>query len=426
MMIVACALPAHGETDLRDLKAIVTAGQPSPLELLAANAVQQQLSKMLGVKIPVTSTAPLEGRTIYVGRAATISAGMIKANELDALHSDGFVARMGEGRVALAGRNDWGTVYAAYAWLEQLGYRYFAPDLQVAPQLKTTKIADVVLIEEPSFAFRRGVDWQLRGTTQEMIGDPRIPGKEAGVKLWIDHTAGLFVPRPKYLASHPEYYPLRRDGTRGVTRDSDGYVHLCLSNPQVIRITTEAALAWIEQQRERKYFFISQGDGHDWCQCDKCLAMDQAPGVYADRLLVWANHIAAAVKAKYPDKVLLALAYVGSDEPPLRERPADNVMVLYCPYWGINLSMAHPLTHEFNSQALAQFKGWQRVAGDQLGVYDYNLGYSPSWFAMAEKIKWYKTQGVRGIFLLGAPQPFNSDVQLHDGAAAVGRHARST
>ncbi len=401
------AASARGDTDLRAIKAIVTGEEPSRNESLAVRVLQQQLATMLGVKLETTRTAPTNAGAILVGRAAVTAAGLVDAKELDALHADGFIIRVRNGRVALSGRHDWGTVYAAYCWLTQLGYRYYAPELSIAPTLEITTISDSDTIKAPSFDLRRGVDWALGGTTQEMIGDPRIPGGDAGVKLWIDHTAGLFVPRPTYLKSHPEYYPLRHDGTRGVTRDSDGYVHLCLSNPDVLRITTDAALAWIEQQRERKYFFITQGDGHDWCQCESCLALDEAPGVYADRLLVWVNHIAAAVKSKYPDKILLALAYVGSDEPSLREKPADNVMVLYCPYWGVNLSMAHPLTHEINSEALAQFDGWKQVAGDQLGVYDYNLGYSPSWFAMADKLKWYHAQGVRGIFLLGAPQPFN-------------------
>lgn len=401
------AASASGATNLGGIRLVVLHDDASAHERTAAKVVQQHLGAMLGEKLTIASSLPPEGGAILVGRAAATAAGLISDGELDALHVDGFIIRVRHGRVALAGRNDWGTVYAAYAWLEKLGYHYYAPELSVTPKLEKTVIHEGDTIDQPAFEFRRGPAWQLGGTPQEVIGDARIPGQKLGVKLWIDHTAGLFIPRPVYLESHPQYYALRKDGTRGVTRDSDGYVHLCMSNPDVIRITTEAALTWIEQQRERRFFFITQGDGHDWCQCENCLAQDEAPGVYADRLLVWVNHIARAVKAKYPDKVLITFAYVGSDEPPRRERPADNVMVLYCPYWGVNLSMAHPLTHSLNAEALRQFEGWRKVAGDRLGVYDYNTGYSPSWFAMAEKVKWYREQGVRGVFLLGAPQPFN-------------------
>jgi len=400
-------LPAQAETQLRDLTAILVGNHATKREQRAANVLQQHLTRMLGAKLPIVKDASDTKNIIFVGRASAAAGGMINMDEFDGAHIDGFIIRVKNGRVALAGTNDWGTVYAVYTWLEQLGYHFYAPELQVVPKLENTLIADHTTIDQPAIEFRRGIGWQLRGTPPDLIGDPRIPGRELGVKMWIDHTAGLFVPRNQYLKSHPQYYPKRHNGTRGVTRDSDGYVHLCLSNPEVVRLCTERTLQWIGSQQDRVYFFIAQGDGHDWCQCDSCLAMDESQGVYADRLLVWGNHIARAVKEKYPDKVLLMLAYTGSDDPPLREKVESNVIMLYCPYWGINLSMAHHLTHPLNDEALKQFLGWRKVAGKNLGIYDYNLGFCPSWKTMGEKVKWYAKHDVRGIFLLGQPRSFN-------------------
>jgi hypothetical protein len=236
--------------------------------------------------------------------------------------------------------------------------------------------------------------------------NPELFTKEAGSSLWLDHTAGYLVPKLLYYDEHPEYYAMRNTGERMPKDVRDSYVHLCMSNPDVVRISTERMLGWVRLQKDKTFFCVTQGDGPDWCQCEQCKAMDVKEGNYSDRMLKYVNHLARAVKKEFPDKILLMLAYCGTDIAPVKEKPEDNVWVMYCPYWGVALSEVHPLTHPSNAEALKQLEGWLAVAPHNMAVYDYNMNYCPSWDAMAEKIKWYSSKGIRGIWFCASPTCF--------------------
>lgn len=245
-----------------------------------------------------------------------------------------------------------------------------------------------------------------------LLGDPRkglnpeLFTKETGSTLWLDHTAGYLVPKLMYYDTHPEYFAMRRTGERIPKDTRDSYIHLCFSNPDVVKISTERLLGWMRNERDKRYFCVTQGDGPDWCQCAECKAMDVAPGNYSDRLLVFMNQLARAAREEFPDNILLGAAYCGTDVAPVRERPEENVWIMYAPYWGVALSMVHPLTHPSNAEALAQLEGWLEAAPDNMAIYDYNMRYCPSWYAMARKIEWYCRKGIRGLWFCGSPSNF--------------------
>jgi hypothetical protein len=172
---------------------------------------------------------------------------------------------------------------------------------------------------KPMVDFRDGVADPRQGLNPELF-DP----KKTNSNLWIDHTSGYLVPKLMYYDAHPEYYAQRLDGQRIPKTVTDAYVHLCLSNPEVRKISTERLLGWIRLQPEKRYYCVTQGDGMDWCQCEKCKAMDVTHGNYSDRLLQFVNPMARAVRQEFPDKILLAFAYCGTDVAPV-VRPNNPV-----------------------------------------------------------------------------------------------------
>jgi len=241
------------------------------------------------------------------------------------------------------------------------------------------------------------------------LADPRKgldPEIFKGGTLWLDHSAGYMVPKYLYYDEHPEYYAKRLNGKRIPKSTRDSYIHLCMSNPHVVRISTERMLGWMRLQKDKRFFCVTQGDGPDWCQCEQCKGMDVETGNYSDRMLKFVNQIARAVKKEFPDKILLTLAYVGTDTAPVLERPEENVWVMYCPFWGVALSEVHSLTHPSNAEALKQLEAWLKAAPDNMAIYDYNMKFCPSWDAMAAKIKWYSAKGIRGIWFCGSPSCF--------------------
>lgn len=413
LALPALARTAAGQTDVTKLKAIVTAPKPGRWEKQAAQTLRQQLGAIYGVTLPIRATAKPEGQNvILVGRAA-VGAGAIDADELAQFKPDGFVVRAEDGRIALAGPRQSGTLYAATALLERVGYRYYAGNCQVAPKADSPILADFEMTDEPFFDYRTSYDWQLGASIrEEFLGDPRsaenpeLFSKDSSI--WWQHTAGYLVPLDLYHKDHPEYFALRTDGTRLPKDTRDSYVHLCLSNPDVRRISKERLLRWISMQPDRRVFWVHPGDGSQWCQCENCKALDAQPGNYSDRLLDYVNELAAGVAKKYPGKQLAIAAYSGTERAPRKQKPAENVLVFYCPYYGIAWSQVHPLTHPLNQVALRQFRAWHKVAPDQMCLYDYNheigADYLPSWDAAAAKIKWAAQQNVRGEYLCGKPK----------------------
>ena len=222
----------------------------------------------------------------------------------------------------------------------------------------------------------------------------------------------------QYHQEHPEYFALMPDGRR-LTPDPASWrfdVHVCMSNPEVRRVTAENLLRWIEAQPDRRYFMVSQGDGRGskWCQCAKCQAMDEIPGQrMTDRLLDFVNYLAREVAAKYPDKILFTLSYTEATGPvPVRVKPEPNVRVMYCPYpydWGCQ---SHAFCEQ-NTKGMQELAGWVKLCPKQLYIFDYSVGYMMdleifgSFYAMADKIKYYAASGIEGIQFCGSPLGFN-------------------
>lgn len=232
----------------------------------------------------------------------------------------------GDGVIALAGSDDWATLYAVGDLLERLGLRFYTIDyhtLTLPPKKPKSKIEAFHIIDRPAFIFRPLRDWRLRGSSIQR-GDPHkganpelFDPKKTNSDLWMDHTAGYLVPKELYYDEHPEYYAMLADGRR-IPKNAFSHhrTPLCLSNSDVLRISTERALEWIEREREKRFFMITYGDTNLWCQCPFCRKLDPISGQYSTRLLYWVNHIARAVKKRYPDKILNTFAYGGSSAPP--------------------------------------------------------------------------------------------------------------
>jgi len=411
-LLAALLLAGCQPVDVGQLRGIVTGPEPSPRELLAARTLADYLGRMYDVELPVnpegvTASKDAE-RLVFVGRAAATASGLIAPAELQRVRHDGYVVRAHDGCIAVAGYRDRGTVYGAYGLLRRLGCRFYTPRFEVVPQPPRKQIGAFSLSDKPAFAYRRG-KWWAGGHSVDDLGDPRkalnpeLFTKEAGSALWVDHTSGYLVPLDLYHDEHPEYFALRDDGKRSPKTMADNRIHLCISNPEVTRIAAERLLGWMDLQSQRRFFCVTPGDGGYWCQCEKCRAMDVEEGNYSDRWLAWVNELAAAVRDKHPDKVLLTAAYVGTAEAPARVKPAENVLVTYSPYWGVAYSECHPLTHPYNTEARLQFEAWCRAAPGRMGVYDYNMKYCPSWKAMAEKLKYYAAHGARAIWFCGSP-----------------------
>jgi hypothetical protein len=394
--------------------AVATAPNPSPREKLAADELAAYLFQITGQQLERTeiANARVPAGVIAVGPLA-VESGLIAREELEAVARDGYIVRVKGGRVGICGWRDVGTVYGAYGLLGKLGVSFYAPGCEVVPKRADLVIPDCELRAEPHYEWRGLTgDMKLGQSPEDDMGDPGAIGEPGS---WV-HSADFLVPFDKYSEEHPEYFALGKDGTR-LRRDPKRHrfdVHLCLSNPEVRRISAERMLYLIKRQPDRMFFGVSQGDGFAWCECDQCKALDGVPGEeMTDRLLEYANYIARAVAAEYPEKRILTLAYTfATSPPPRRVLPEPNVMVQFCPYPGRVDCQSHDLTCEQNARGLADLKGWLAKCPDSMYIFDYPCGYQNyyepfgSFYAMKRKLDCYAENGIRGIYYCGVPTSF--------------------
>jgi len=397
------------------IRAIVSQTAVPPRAENAAQTLSRYVAKITGVTLPVNpkgvEPSPDLANVALVGAEAGLAAGAVSAAEVGRQGWQGFVVRAGQGRIVIAGQNRHGTAYGVYRFLERQGCAFYAAGCEETPE-KTLLLRACELAERPFFDGKRvSGPYSVLGQSSDVLGDPRQaedPEMWKNSTLWIDHTAPYLVPIRTYYDEHPDYFALRADGKRLPKETTDVRVMICTTHPDVLRISAERALRWIEMQKDRAIFSITQGDDHEWCACPRCKAMVYEPGNYSDAMLYWVNHVAREVAKKHPDKILLCHAYGPTQPPPVKLRPEKNVQVLYAAW--PNATSAPCGVRDFdapeNVVAYTEMTGWLKTAPGCLGLYDYNMGSRYTLNGMAWKVKWSAKRGMRGFWYCGVNLSF--------------------
>jgi hypothetical protein len=369
----------------------------------ACKTIADGMKTLYGVQLAVLKELPKDDGAILVGKQAALNAGMITEAELQSVSPGGFCIKTQGNRVAIAGSNAYATLQGAGEFLKRL-------EGGTPPKGKT--IPEINAASKPVFAYRpyhSRPEWAEADKALAAL-HPELNGK---TDLWIDHSAGLLLPKDIYYDAHPEYYAMLADGKR-VAKASFTYhrTPLCLSNPDLTRISIERALQWVGLQPEKTYFPITYGDTGVWCQCETCRKLDPAPGEYATRLLTWVNAVARAVGQKHPDKVIITFAYGGTDKAPPTIKPEKNVWVCLSTSLGGVAFLDHMLakTPKKLDAMAAKIDGWLAIAPEQVTVCEYLGGvYEPCTAdKLAARCRYYARKGIRGIlFTFGHPENFN-------------------
>jgi hypothetical protein len=385
-------------------------------EVRAARILRSFLYNLYGAIVPVVwepqAANPGKGR-IFIGEAA-LNAGILKGADIGQLGEGGYLVLEKGGSLGIAGKDGSGTISGVYAFLEKHGVKFLAAGEEEWLAPISPLIKDLRLSRSPAFEFRLGGDCSLGYMDKRILGSPR----DAGVRFsyWA-HTADLMVNYNFYHKDHPEYFALTKKGER--QKYPEGHtdfscLHLCMSNPEVQRIALQSMLRWIELQPERKYFMVSQGDYEPWCECEKCRAMDPDSESRTDRLLTFVNGIAKEVAKMHPDKRILTLAYTKALQAPIHVKPESNVIVMFCPCGDEGGACQSHAFCECNSGLWRKLNDWLKLCPGQMYVFDYPGGAKcpmdvfGSFYAMADKIRFYSKNGIMGISFCGSPAAFTA------------------
>ncbi|MEI6578673.1 MAG: DUF4838 domain-containing protein [Eubacteriales bacterium] len=319
---------------------IIKGANCSPSETTAAAELQKYIEQISSKTLEIKTDA-IEAQTheIIVGKTNREGVSSYTVDRA-ALGDEGFMVKVVGTKLVIAGGELRGTLYGVYNFLEQnLGCRWFTPQVTVIPSNTTVKIdATLNYTQKPVFEYRY-TDWNCTldetwRVKQKMNEGADYP--EYGGSLFYAngcHSMSSLLPET-YFAEYPEYFSYREDKA---ARTID---QRCLTNPDVLKIVTQSVKDALLASPRAKIVSITQNDNGGYCQCPNCKASDEKYGGPSGTNIWFVNQVAAALEDKFPNVQFDTFAYQYTRTPPKNIVPRDSVIVRLC---SIECCFAHPL-----------------------------------------------------------------------------------
>lgn len=392
---------------LSDISAIILASNHSSAQKFAAEQLAHHVSSATGISLKIiVEDSSIPSSCFVLGDHPAIKR---LAPEIDvpSLGDDGFWIVARAGCIVIAGSGTRGTIYGVYSFLEQcLGIKFLAPEVVHVPRVDPKLGVDEFTRKElPAFAYRaitylEAMDPDFCPTQKINLSPFAEPEKGGSYRFSpgkMTHTFYALVPPDKYYNDHPEYFSL----VNGERLQALG--QLCLTNPDVIHIATEAVIKWFEEEPDIMTVGVVQNDWTNYCQCERCQQVDR--GNPARTLLSFCTAIAAAVKNRFPGKFIHTIAYTYTENFPAdwNGKLPDNMIVVVCnmyPYRSNKPIDGDPMNVRYHENLL----GWLKIAR-HVFVWHYFVDFThylapyPIWKTIAADLKKYRALGVEGVLL---------------------------
>lgn len=391
---------------------IVISADAGETEKWAADELAFFLHLSTGCAIPVVSDPiPYQNR-LLVGEGAAKLAGT--GFDAKSLQPEEILVQTEGHDLILAGGSPRGTLYAVYAFLEDVvGCRWWTQAVWNVPRKPSLAIGPVSIRYAPPLEYREpfwfvAFDpfWAARNKVNGIRagGDDRRGGRH--VYEGFVHTFYPLIPPDRYFASHPEWFS-EINGER-----TSENAQLCLTNEEMQQELVRNLKIKLRDNPGATIASVSQNDCTNNCTCARCRAVDEEEGSPSGSLLRFVNAVAADIEAEFPDITIDTLAYQYTRKPPLLARPRPNVIIRLC---SIECSFSRPLDDPRNEAFLDDLEGWSKIAG-RLFIWDYTTNFShyilphPNYGVLGPNIRLFLKNNVRGIFEQGAYQSWGSEM----------------
>ena len=407
LLLLSATLQAEGGFVLaehgRSSYVVVVSAAASPATRHAAAELVYWLKEMTGAELALVSDAETpKKREILVGASKRLERLGVTCSAAE-LGPEGYLLRTIGERLVVAGGEPRGTLYAVYGLLEeQLGCRWFTPEVSAIPKLERLELPALDVTRRPAFEYRDVFvaecfdgDWAVRNRLNS--SHARLDAERGG-RLEYEgfvHTFDELVPPARYFAAHPEYFA--EVAGRRLGEESQ----LCCTNTAVVRLVTEEIRRRMRAHPEAKVFSVSQNDRFNNCQCEPCRTLAEREGSAVAPVLQLVNQVAAALEAEFPDKLVDTLAYQWSRHPPKTMRARQNVVVRLC---SIECCFAHPLADCPQNRAFVEdVLGWSERCA-RLWVWDYITDFAhyllpfPNHDVLAANVRFFAAHRVTGLF----------------------------
>lgn len=364
------------------------------LSIQAAEIISSYVFKSTGVRMQTVHVKEKNLGHIIID--SSLESNIYSPKGYSIHHIDGDIIIRGQGRSIL---------YAAYRFVRDIiGARkwYIGDNNTFVPKNKELFMSmDYQIDAKPIFNFsevyfpietdREYMDWYGLDNLEEKWG------------VW-GHTFSKILPPKQYFSQHPEYYSLY-NGKRQA-------LQLCLSNPDVLRLTKDYFREIIEDNPQAEYYSISANDDIGHCQCDLCSELDHKQGGAQGSLIHFVNQVAK----EFPTKKFTVLAYLETANAPLTLHAADNVYIILC---NINADKNQSLFQEKSAKSFRrQLENWKTKA-NHVFVWDYLTQFTnylapfPLQGTFQPSISYLESMGVEGVFLQGPGSTLGDMTELN-------------
>jgi hypothetical protein len=373
---------------------IVIPASPTEHERKAAEVLQSYVLQISGAALPILTADVAESAyEIVLGQNERLDELDIGIN-LNELKKDGFIIKTDSLRLIIAGGDGKGSLYGVYTFLEEyLGCRMYSPTVKYIPNQKQIILNEINDLQVPVIDLRSThyrVTWDA-----EYIDWHKLSHDENGGRpdwgMWV-HTFHALVPPDIYFTDHPEYYSLV-NGKRIPTQ-------LCLTNPDVLKITIQNLRKKIAENPEARYWSVSQNDNRNYCTCENCRAIDEREGSPSGSIIFFVNQVAD----QFPDRMISTLAYEYGRKAPKTLRPRDNVNIMLC---SIEVFRDRSIEEDtISADFMRDVIEWGKIAKDII-VWDYVIQFPnlispfPNLQVLKPNIQFFVKNGVTAMFEQG-------------------------
>ena len=374
------------------MEVVVAAKAPRPVTF-AAEELTNFLSRAFASAVPVVSS-PSEGKVSIVLGDNEWS----RAAGIDVARSprDTFAVKTVGNRVFIVGRDEnltpikaleaceRATLLGVYAFLEDyIGCRFYFPGElgEIVPRLGLLKLPDIDRRTIPDFLIRcyynsgsdgRWFDPSVDEAQAKALNWLRI--RASTIKIPCCHGMNKIDLAVKYEKTHPEYFALRKDGTRctnftGYHSSRKGYP--CFSNQGLKDVVVD----WCVEQASKgaKFVDIMPNDALPPCHCPDCQAAYAKSGEDCPMSeLVWGytKYVADKLKEKKIDVIVTQMAYTEYRRIPRGIDIPDNVRVMVAEAGPWSLTNPTALKNEYD-----EIRAWKTKSGNPIWIWTYPHKY---------------------------------------------------
>lgn len=279
---------------------------------------------------------------------------------------DGYSLRVSPYGIIVAGDNERGVVYGVYDLLEQIGCRWFYPqldplDAEVVPRMTRITLPLVsksvaspmrlricnassfffdirpdMMVKQLDAAMKaryNGMGWQCDHKTY--VGEQYREMEKSGVIAEMKRR-GMFLHGPahsfphflrnEYFEEHPEWFGMR-DGRR--VKQEIGGAQFCWSNSEARRRFVDNAEQFVTESPGLDIFCSLGFDGGVCCDCPECRRYTPA-----DLVITLMNEVVERLQASAPHvEIEMSGGYDPVHEPPENTKPHDALRVIWA-HWG--------------------------------------------------------------------------------------------